>query len=227
MPSRAKLLLALLSTTVAIAGAISSADARRLEVSEQGFLVLFREFVISDTSGIAQLSCEVNMEGSFHSRTFSKVSAALIGYVTEAAIHHPCVQGEVWFLNGMEIVEGVRLASTLPWHVTYASFRGTLPRMTSVEVAIQGFSLLTTVFGTACLWQSTTARPFKGSLSIAEGGFLEGHPMGQILGWRADETSAIPKREGSFACPESLVIRSTGTVGTQTGWRLIIVRLVQ
>src|SRR5580765_3632601 len=108
MRTRSKLLLAALATTAFMSIAVSSANARRFEISNQRFRAVwtFLEF----TANGHVILCPVTLEGSFHSRTLSKVSGQLIGYVTNA------------FVPATECVTGGRaraLTETLPWHMQY------------------------------------------------------------------------------------------------------------
>ena len=52
------------------------------------------------------------------------------------------------------------LTETLPWHVQYASFAGTLPNITAVRYNIIGFARrIREIIGLTCLFRSTTAEP--------------------------------------------------------------------
>jgi hypothetical protein len=127
------------------------------------------------------------MEGSFHSATLSKVCGQLVGYVTEATFGHPCVGGEAWALNGIErLPNGTIPPSTLPWHIRYNGFTGTLPNITGIRLQLIGVSfLMRTAGGAGCLMKTTEARPAFG---IVE----RNTTTGNIEGLRPEESTTIP-----------------------------------
>jgi hypothetical protein len=52
---------------------------------------------------------------------------------------------------------------TLPWHVQYGGFTGTLPTITSIRTNIIGFAFrIREPFGVTCLARSTAAEPATG-----------------------------------------------------------------
>lgn len=51
------------------------------------------------------------------------------------------------------------LAETLPWHVRYASFAGTLPRITRIRIQIIELQFTLIFSGITCLIKSTPANP--------------------------------------------------------------------
>jgi hypothetical protein len=223
MRNRTRIMLLVLTTALALAAAVGSAAANRIEMSEQRFLVLFRELTFEGGGGI-NVVCEVNLEGSFHSRTLSKVREQLIGYVTEAVVHRNaeerCIQNRAWVLNGVERIRGTTTApNTLPWHILYNGFRGPLPTITGIIVLMRGAGFLVEVgLGTTCLYLSTTERPLEGTINVSAGTVTE---------LSANEEFRVGLKEGTFGCPAEGAMRGRGPIGTQVGWRLITVRLVQ
>jgi hypothetical protein len=155
--------------------AVSTAAARRLEASNQRFLGIWTslEFTVE---GLSPILCPMTVEGSFHSRTISKVSGSLIGYLTNARIRAPCTNGTATVLT-----------ATLPWHVRYSSFSGTLPNITRVALQLVGTAFRVESGGSVCLVRTTAAAPAIGNIELSGG-------VGQIL--RADETRLIPLNEG-------------------------------
>jgi hypothetical protein len=69
-----------------------------------------------DPEGIASISCEVTLRFSLH-RSIAKVEGALAGFVTEIRVNTAGCNGG----------RARALTETLPWHIRYISFRGTLP----------------------------------------------------------------------------------------------------
>jgi hypothetical protein len=209
MRKRTKIIIGCLTVALALAAAINTAAARRIEMTEQRFLVLFEELTFR--GGENTVICEVNLEGSFHSRTLSKVSGQLIGYVTQAIVHRPCIQGAGWTLNGIE-----RTTNTLPWHILYLRFLGTLPTITGIEIQLNnGGFLIEPGFLVQCLYEATRANGLRGLISVVNG--------------QAKTLSPIPTaiiRPRTFGCPDG-TLEGEGRIGTQSTWSLIFVRLVQ
>jgi hypothetical protein len=108
-------LAAILASALLLAAAASSATARSLSVSNQNIRVTWSslEFV----SGVT-LRCRVTLEGSLHSRTITKRLGTLIGAITRATFdERNCTNGTLR-----------PRTETLPWHITYEGFTGTLPQ---------------------------------------------------------------------------------------------------
>jgi hypothetical protein len=179
------------------------ASARRIELSENHFRTVFTPITFG-AEGFEPVICRLTLEGSFHSRTISKVVGALVGYVTSAEVAN-CTR------------ETARaLKETLPWHIQYVSFTGTLPNISSIRDSIIGSAFLVRAFGfVSCLYQSTTTHPNTGEVVISGG-------VGRNQ--RADERVLIP---GSGLCPEGF-FQGTGEnfVQGSTTTRITI-RLVQ
>jgi hypothetical protein len=161
---RLRALLAASAAALVLAAAAGTASARRLEFSEQHYRAIWANFVLfSEGTGPSfRISCAVTMEGSFHSKTISKVSGALIGYVTDIEVKHPCTgNGEAWALNGFEIRNGTRVGNTLPWHERYKSFTGVLPLIGGMKTSVvgQAFEIEKPSEFLSCLYQATAAQP--------------------------------------------------------------------
>ncbi len=212
MRKRSRIIIGGLITALALAAAIGTANARRFELSEQHFLSHFTALTFE--GGSINIVCAVSIEGSFHSRTLSKVRGQLIGYITEVHVRRPCTGGEAWALT-----TGEGRTESLPWHILYESFRGTLPAITGVELTLDNAAFIIQALGIECLYQATTAEPMKGIVNIGAGE--------RATGLRANEAAPIPKHSGSGLCPSAGHLRGEGIVGTQVGYREIFVRLVQ
>jgi hypothetical protein len=111
--------------TALMALGTTTAGARSLSLSNQNIRITFNdlEFRASEIRN----DCHVTLEGSFHTRTFAKVAEALVGYLTRVMTGQ-CTQGVTL------------LAETMPWHVRYQGFAGTLPNITTVIAKIFGAS---------------------------------------------------------------------------------------
>jgi hypothetical protein len=186
--------LALLSITAMLlmAVAVSSASAGRLSTSNQNIRVTWRRLEFrAGESALAR--CAVTLEGSFHSRTITKTTNALLGYVTRAIVG-PCSAGAATVLT-----------ATLPWHITYQSFAGTLPNITRVRILLVNASFLIEQFGFRCLARTTAASPASGEIALGAGGRAEG--------LKPDERVEIPTTSGGgFGCPSA-----AGNFATEAG----------
>ncbi len=211
-----------IALALALAATATTANARRIELSEQHFLAAWTELIFEESG--ARINCELTLEGSFHSKTLSKVCGQLIGYITEAIIHHPCRTPEMWVLNGTETIGGVTTRQTLPWHILFISFSGTLPRITRIRVSLRNAAFLLETFGVSCLYRTSETEPAFENIGVEEGG--------AVTGLESEETTRIRKFEGGVLCPATTRLIGRARVGRQPEirereWRPIIVRLVQ
>ena len=132
MRASAKLVLTALVTALLLASVISSAFARNLRISSQNFRVTWNSLESTEPVVRITIRCRVTLEGSFHSATIPKVERLLIGAITRANIkEESCTGGRIRPDN-----------ETLPWHVTYENFTGTLPNITTVGLLLSRASVL-------------------------------------------------------------------------------------
>ncbi len=219
MGTRSKILLGALTAAIVLAAAIGTASARRLEVSEQRIRVTWTELVFSNSGAAPRISCPVTIQGSFHSKTLSKVSGQLIGVITKAELTKAnCRGGTALILNGIENAPG---ATSLPWHIRYDSFSGTLPIIEGgikLQLINASFLVEPEGIGVACLFRSTEARPARGIAAV------NGEHKITTLSPTAD---TIPKLSGGLLCPSSGSFEGPGIVSSLEAATLIFVRLVQ
>jgi hypothetical protein len=221
MRTRSKVLLAALAAAVVLGALASDAGARRFEVSEQHFRAVFENLKFIGSIGTSfEIVCRTTLEGSFHSRTISKVCGQLIGFITRAFVQRPCTGGgEVWFLNGSEVQEGVTLGQTLPWHIRYDGFAGVLPRITRINIQVISYSLLVFFSLSRCLYLSNAERPAYMEFEVIEG---------QLARLRHDETRSIPLHSTiSGICESTIRLAHDAPVTVQGRTTAINVRLVQ
>ena len=152
-----KLTLTALAAALMLASAIGTASAGRLSTSNQNFRITWTslEFVSTVT-----IRCPVTLEGSFHYRSIIKRERSLIGLVTRAIVNQAgCVNGTGSAFNGTERYNGIVPASTLPWHVTYESFAGVLPNISSIRLLLARtrFGIETGFFAGECAVQVGSA----------------------------------------------------------------------
>jgi hypothetical protein len=214
MRTRSKLLLGALTAALVLAAAVSTASATRLETSSQGIRAVWTALEFTGFGGAFTVRCPVTLEGTLHSRTISKVSGQLVGFVTRAILtESQCSGGTATILT-----------ASLPWHVRYDSFIGALPRITGVRVQLIGaaFRLRVRILGSEvlCLYQSTASGPAFGIFE------LNGE-TGRVEGLRADESQGIPRFEGAAACPSRGEFRGRSSVTVLGAATAITVRLVR
>jgi hypothetical protein len=160
-----KILLAALAAATVLALAVGSASANRLSVSESEFDIRWTTLTFSDNFFGATVRCPVTLLGRFHSRTITKTAGLLIGYIDHARLGarggstETCTGGEATILT-----------ATLPWHVRYRSFTGTLPRITTVTLDLVGAAFRVNLAGTACLVRTDATEPAGGVISLNEAG---------------------------------------------------------
>ncbi len=192
------ILTAALAATTLLA-ITSAASARRLAVDDQDFEVRWTPLVLLKSGGTT--SCNVTLLGSFHSLTINKSIGSLIGYIDHASL--------------ASCATFAFLTTTLPWHVTYGGFAGTLPSISSITLNVVGLS----VMFTACLAITEVAEPFR-AISNLNG-------SGQITGLTADPTASIDLND-MFRCiiGGDLEFEGTGLVEDLAG-NLLFIRLVR
>lgn len=135
-----KLLLATAAATVLLGALVGTASAGRISSSSQTLRASFSK--VTFQLGGFPIECPVILEGSLHTRTMAKTAGALIGYITRADLS---VCGSATILR-----------ETLPWHVQYGSFNGTLPNISSINVNVIGASFAVRDGLITCLARSTT-----------------------------------------------------------------------
>ncbi|HEV7774718.1 MAG TPA: hypothetical protein VGO48_15665 [Conexibacter sp.] len=152
-----KLLLALVGATVLLGALVSSASAGRLSHSANTLNATYAR--MDFRGGLGTLECEVILNNTLHTRTITKTRLLLMGYITAANVNR-CARGSATLLR-----------ETLPWHVRYDSFAGTLPNITSIVTRVIGFSFRFTepVFRISCLLRTTPEQPLIQSYNLTGG----------------------------------------------------------
>jgi hypothetical protein len=200
---RRLLLAAALTAAAATALACSSASAIQLSLSEPAFRAIWTSarFIFAG----ATVSCNVTLEGSFHRTTIAKVEGSLIGSVTRAT-SGSCTAGTMSILT-----------ATLPWHLQYGSFSGTLPNITAMTTRLIGMSGSWTFLGITCLGRTEAGTP--------AGLIAERNGAGTITSFRWDESLPIPLT-GSGCSSIRGRIGGTSSSATGSGGRSITLSLI-
>jgi hypothetical protein len=142
-----KLLCTIVGATALLCAVVSTASAGKLSSSSQTLRATFPR--VDFSGGFGTVECPVTVEGSFHARTIAKTPGNLTGSVTAGTVGS-CTRGGA-----------TMLAETLPWHVRYTSFTGTLPSIATITANVigVGFRIREPTFGVFCQIVSTTAEP--------------------------------------------------------------------
>jgi hypothetical protein len=218
MRTRTRLFLGALTAAIVLSSAVGAASANRLSLSNNRFRQVWTPLSISNAEAGVTVQCNVTLEGSFHYNTFAKARGLLRGYITKAAFAHPCTGGgEAFSTNGVEEEGGGRpFPSTLPWHITYSGFEGTLPNITGVQVnAFLHIWLILPIVG-RCLYEGLIANTLRLS-------------AGTVTSLAATGAT-LPIVPGSpIGCPPTITLRTPATgrgftvLGSAT---LVTVRLI-
>lgn len=154
MRKTAELLLVGLTAALILSLAISSASANKLSISNRNIRAVWTPMRF--VGGGNTVSCNVTLEGSFHSATIAKARGALIGHISRGSLNN-CTGGSATILS-----------ATLPWHVQYESFAGTLPDINTVRILFIGASFQFQPAGSlTCLMRTSTTEP-TGAIAFLE-----------------------------------------------------------
>ncbi len=150
--------LALAGAAFLLATFVAAVSARILSTSEADFAFTWSELTLATAEGALPVSCQVTLDGSFHSTSIAKINGALVGLITHASISS-CSGGTATLLQG-----------TLPWHVTYEAFLGELPSVDAIRFAITGMSIgVQATGGSVCLATTTPSEPLRVSFDNKAG----------------------------------------------------------
>jgi hypothetical protein len=160
MHHRSKALLIALGASLCMLAVAGTASAGRLSVTEHEFRAVWTGLQAQTDSGYF-ITCRVTIEGSLVGRTIAKTVGALVGRVTRATVG-TCSENTL-----------IILQASLPWHLTYVGFTGTLPNIQSVRANVIGAEIRGEIgFGLGCLGTTTTERPMRVSFNREAGGRL-------------------------------------------------------
>jgi len=189
MRTRSKLALMGLGATILMAFVVSTASARNLSISNQNLRVTFNNLELG-IEGFATTTCHVTLEGSLHSRTIAKVLESLIGYITRVTTGN---------CNA-----GVTILRTLPWHVRYRGFSGTLPNITLLFIRN-----MNTTF-------NVEPGAFINCLATAniDSRLIRSTATGELTGAEIPTTEVPLRGGGGFGCPASVGFFRSGGNGS-------------
>ena len=198
-----RLIFGALVATALFGALATSATARTFSISNQTWRAQFRE--VNLRLPFFTTRCQITLEGSFHSRTIAKVMGSLVGYITTARLG-PCASGSATILT-----------ETLPWHVRYLAFSGTLPNITDLVFNIIDIAKrMREPFGINCLYRSTAAEPTTLTATREAGGALTGAALGGSI-----RTGEECFREVVTMTSDTGTVTVLGTTATRITVRLI------
>jgi hypothetical protein len=189
-------LLAGLVATATMAAA-GTASANRFSVSSLEFRLVWTPVTISDPGTGVRVECNLTLEGRFHQSTTPKTPGQLLGFINRATLATPCTGGEATIL-----------VATLPWHVAYEGFTGTLPAIATTSAALVGASIAFDPAGAlgVCLMRTERERPLTATAVLSGS---------SVTAVRLDETDLITAT-GAFLC-SSVRARLSGSGRFTTG----------
>jgi hypothetical protein len=147
-----KFVVATLVAMALFASLAASGSARNFSITNRNIRIVWTAAnPLELLSEIATVRCPVTLEGTIHCATISKVAEALLGFITRAiADQDNCVDSSG---NG---IRARPREETLPWHIRYVSFSGTLPRVKiRLRIGAAGIRILNAPLVGNCLYRAT------------------------------------------------------------------------
>jgi hypothetical protein len=207
MRTRSRIIFAALTATLLMGLAVSSATAGRLSTSNTRFRITWNELRFVEVGGGTglQQTCRLTLEGSFHSATIRKLPGTLIGAVTRGIVDSTNCRG------ALEPHRLTILQETLPWHLTYESFSGILPNITSITVLLRRYELQ---ISDTFLGATVTCLYLDGGLPEENqaGTITRNTATGQLTTLTAVAGQRARFLRGSGACPPFLTYSGTAQV---------------
>jgi hypothetical protein len=219
------MLISALLAGVSLACAVTGSSARNLAMSNQTFRSTWAPISFTEPSGFAVIRCHLTLEGSFHSRTIPKVARLLIGNITRVAVNQSTCREDIfgsparlipW--NGVETSLGTTIGQSLPWHLTYEGFTGTLPNIVGITVLLSGVKFNLEVPLTSCLatYGGSTTN-WKRTINLSSGVATTVTPGRETI-----TRSALIRGE----CPMSLGFANNGTITLLNSTTRITITLI-
>jgi hypothetical protein len=187
---RYAIVTAVCAIAIGLLAAGTAGASRGISAGTTSTRLTSRAYTFNSPEFEAPIVCRVEYTISVH-RTIAKSSGTLFGFVTAIRVDE-CRNGVM-----------IPLPAGLPWHITYISFSGVLPNITSLRLQINGAAwLLADGAGfSRCLYRGNEQHTTGGGTTINE--------------LRADSTVAIPlsvRLPGSFFCPANVNIQGSTAV---------------
>jgi len=164
-----KVLIVAISATAVMGLMVGTASANRFASSGNFLTATWTNMVFTDSFG-GQAVCPVTLSGSLHSRTITKTGGALGGFLNTGTVGN-CSTGSATILQ-----------ASLPWHLRYLGFTGTLPNIGSILFNVIGASFrVTTTTGVPCLFTSSATQPVIGAFALSGGVIRSATVSGRLV----------------------------------------------
>ncbi len=199
MRNRARAALAALAAAASLAAFASTASANDLLGNEVEMYFDWEELTFE--AGGFEVTCPVTFLNDLHSLFIEKTYGLLVGFVDHAQVAAAeCAGGGLTFQAG-----------TLPWHLTYKSFTGTLPTPTQVTFLLRRMGFTVSSGGITCLGVTDAAD----SMDL----ILDLNPEGRVLSVTVDPDFVINIDDvgGGFLCDMVGTVRAFGTGAVERG----------
>lgn len=178
-----------LAAVLVLALGVGSASAARGFAISEALNITATARAMSFGPAESPIVCEVVRRISLH-RSVTKTAGNLLGFVTEATARN-CRGGLVRMLS-----------ETLPWHIVYLSFSGTLPNATRAQVMIREIAWLEEYNSglSRCLWVGEV--PGEANITTRR---IRTFSYGGVARLRGTTLSVLP-------CPETSHLSGTLTM---------------
>jgi hypothetical protein len=216
MRTSSRLILSALLASLLMGLAVNSASAGRFSVSNTKFRIAWTNVTLADPNEVVIIGCPVTLEGSFHSATIRKSTGALIGAITRGTIKTESCSGGSYMI----------LRETLPWHLTYEAFSGTLPNILGMRTLISRYAIqlrARVIVEITCLYK------YQGDPEENMTAIFARQESGNILWYALAEERGLMRffSGSSGVCPQHLATSSSlGGVSLLGNNTLIVLRLI-
>jgi len=189
-----KMIVVLVGATMFFSIVVASASARNFSISERRLSATFSRVEFS--GGFGTVRCNITLSRTLHGGTIPKVLETLIGYMTAVSV------------GGCETGSATILGETLPWHLRYQGFLGTLPNILGIIRRIVGWAMQIRepAFGITCLATSTAASPVTETMNREAGGRLSSLTLGGTVPTSCGINGTIRGTSNSITAPPVITL---------------------
>lgn len=182
-------------TLLALTAFATSASASSgVGISPSGSITLNSSGRVTFTGGAVNVACDYSFAGTIAS-SVAKVAGAGLGSITSGTLTN-C---------GTGVTGAALFVSPASWPITYNSFAGTLPSITSVNVSISGWQIsITTATTGTCLYTGSMKETFTPPRS-----------------WAIDTSNSFARSSGGIFCPALGKLAGAFTLSTSATLNLI------
>lgn len=191
---RASLACAAIGAALVMALSVGSATAGKFSITNQAYRITWERlwFFLEGAAEKPTIRCPTTLEGSFHSATIVKSPGQLAGYVTRAQVNEAaCIGG----IGGR-----ARFVTTsLPWHMKYGGFTGTLPIISRIFFPWEGVTWEVRNNGLECYYRESGTERIIGE--------FKREASGDVSEFVFEASVRIAYSSGTIGCqPESGIV---------------------